>query len=282
MLYDSDIISTVGSMTGEIEFSMKKWDKYYSNESIQTENEKTYTESTLPLILKQIFEHADHIRGETKTFLEIGCGRSFLGEKMARLGWLFIGIDYSLDTLRMVKKRLDNRSIDNYILIHGDVTELPIRSGTIDYIYGGGVISHFRNTQSAVDHIFRVLKKDGVSFNSVPYLNIGGILYRSMTGSVPNIPIVKQVAEFINFRLLRGKHMRFGYDLQFTAGQMKKNHVNAGFKPENIVIERFEHTVVLEIVKNKFLRTFFTHLIKTNRHFWQMVKVIGIKDLSLS
>ena len=71
--------------------------------------------------------------------------------------------------------------------------------------------------------------------------------------------------------------MRFGYELQFTTGQLKKIHMRAGFKPDNISIERFDYTVTLEIIKNKFLREFFTYLIKSNRQFWQMVKVIGIK-----
>ncbi len=71
--------------------------------------------------------------------------------------------------------------------------------------------------------------------------------------------------------------MRFGYELQFTTGQLKSIHMQAGFKPENISIDRFDYTVTLEFIKNQFLRKFFTYLIKSNRQFWQMVKVIGIK-----
>jgi len=277
-LYDNDIISTVNDTTGKTEFSREKWEEYYHDETFQKEAEKTYKESTLPIVLKQIFEYTGKHSETTRTFLEIGCGRADLGQEMARRGWLFIGIDYSLHILKSLKERLESQSIENYLLIHGDITSLPVRTGSIDFIYGGGVIEHFKDTQPVVDHLFRVLKKDGVSFNSVPYFNIGNVVYRSQWGSIPNVPVLKQIAEFINIKILKGKHMRFGYELQFTTGQLKKIHMRAGFKPDNISIDRFDYTVTLEIIKNKFLREFFTYLIKSNRQFWQMVKVIGIKN----
>lgn len=276
-LYDNDIISTVSDVIEEIGFSREKWDEYYHDDSFQKEAGKIYEESTLPLVLKQVFEYTGEHSETTRTFLEIGCGRADLGQEMARRGWLFIGIDYSMHILESLKERLENQSIENYLLIHGDITSLPVRSGSIDFIYGGGVIEHFKDTQSVVNHLFRVLKKDGISFNSVPYFNIGNVVYRSLWGSIPNIPVLKQAAEFINIKVLKGKHMRFGYELQFTTGQLKKIHVRAGFKPENISVNRFDYTVTLEFIKNQFLRKFFTYLIKSNRQFWQMVKVIGIK-----
>jgi len=276
-LFDNDIISTVSDFTEEIEFSKGKWDEYYHDDCFQKEAEKIYKESTLPIVMKQIFECVTEYSETTRTFLEIGCGRAELGQEMARRGWLFIGIDYSLNILKSLKERLESQSIENYLLIHGDITSLPVRTGSIDFIYGGGVIEHFKDTQSVVNHLFRVLKKDGISFNSVPYFNIGNLVYRSLWGSIPNIPVLKQIAEFINIKALKGKHMRFGYELQFTIGQLKSIHMQAGFKPENISIDRFDYTVTLEFIKNQLLRNFFIYLIKSHRQFWQMVKVIGIK-----
>ena len=277
VFYDNDIVSTLSKAEEDVKFSMDKWDEYYHDENFQKEAERVYVESTLPVVLRQLFEYISENRGETKTFLEIGCGQALLGEEMAKRGWLFIGIDYSLHVLASVKKRLENHSIDNYILIHGDITSLPVRSDSIDFIYGGGVIEHFKDSQPAVNHLFRVLKEDGVLFNSVPFVNIGNMVYRSMWGSIPNLPVIRQIAEFVHIKLLKGEHMRFGYELQYTASQLKKIYLLAGFKNENITIDRFDYTITLEFVKNKLLRRFFAHLIKTNRQFWQMVKVIGIK-----
>lgn len=277
-VYDGGIVSAfTGHMAQDVDFSREKWTAYYQSERTRREAETVYRESTLPIVLHQLFEYADKLPETSRAFLEIGCGQAFLGEEMARRGWLFIGIDYSLPVLRLLKARLDSHSIDNYLLVHGDITRLPIRSGTIDFIYGGGVIEHFRDTQPVVDHLYRVLRDQGVSFNSVPFVNIGNVLYRSLWGSIPNIPVVRQVAEFVNIRLLGGRHMRFGYELQRTTGQLKNIHRRAGFRPEDIAIGRFDYTVTLESVKNRTLRNVLTHLIKTNRHFWQMVKVVAIK-----
>ncbi len=105
-LYDNDIISTVSDFTEEIGFSKGKWDEYYNDDGFQKEAEKIYKESTLPIVLKQIFKYAGEYSETTRTFLEIGCGRAELGQEMARRGWLFIGIDYSLNILKPLKEQL--------------------------------------------------------------------------------------------------------------------------------------------------------------------------------
>lgn len=275
--YNGDILSTLQNVSADIDFSMEKWTEYYHNRELQEQAEKIYRESTLPLVLKQLYDYTDETGSEQKVFLEIGCGQAILGEEMAKRGWLFIGVDYSLHILHETKKRLDERGIENYLLIHGDITALPIAADSVDYIYGGGVIEHFKNNQSVVNHLHRALKVNGVSFNSVPFVNIGNIIYRSIWGSIPNLPILRGLAEFLHIRVLGGKHMRFGYELQMTRGQLRKTHLTAGFKNENIFIDRFDYTVTLEIIKNPILRKFFTYLIKNNSQFWQMVKVIAIK-----
>jgi len=228
-------------------------------------------------ILRQVLEYAKNTETNTKTYLEIGCGSGFLGQELARNGWLFIGIDFSLQALLSLKKRLDNHKIKNYLLIHGDIQSLPLRNDSVDLIYGGGVIEHFKNPQAVINHIFNSLTKDGVSFNAVPFLNIGNMAYRSFWGGIPNVPVLKQLAELVHLKILKGRHMVFGYELQFTATQLKRLHINAGFKPKNIILGRFDCYVQLNMVHNPYLKEFFRNLCKNNRQFWPMIKVIGIK-----
>ncbi len=279
-VYDG-IPSMLPDIEDEIAFSQEKWDTYYQDEAFQLEAENVYKEHTLPLVLEQLFECTETYPplnpDSERVYLEIGCGRGATGEKLAKRGWFFIGVDYSLHVLKWLKNKLDSQGVKNYLLIHGDITALPVRSGSIDLIYGGGVIEHFKDCQPVVDHLYRALKLGGISFNAVPCLNIGNMVYRSAWGSIPNLPALKQLAELVNIKLLKGKHMRFGYELQFTRRQLRAIHRRAGFKPENIYIDRFNYTVTLEFVKNKYLRRFLTRLIKTNSQFWQMVKVVGIK-----
>lgn len=272
-----DIPSMLGSVTIDTKFSMAKWDEIYLKDFFLKESEREYKQLFLDDAIRQISEYTNRSPKETKTYLEIGCGQGFSGEELAKDGWLFIGVDFSLNALRSLKERLNNRGIENYLLIHGDIQSLPIRSNSIDLIYGGGVIEHFMNTQVVINHIFRVLTKGGISFNTVPSFNIGNLSYRSLWGGIPNVPILKQLAELVHLKILRGKHMVFGYELQFTNSQLKRLHINAGFKADNIAIDRFDCHVQLHRINNCHLKKFLTNLCKKNRQFWPMVKVIGIK-----
>lgn len=271
----NNIPSMVGGVTSETGFSMGKWDEIYKNKTLQKKLEKEYRQWFLNDVKRQALEYTIKNLKMPKTILEIGCGLGFLGEAFAKDGWLFIGVDFSISALKSLEGRLGSRGIKNYLLVHGDIQSLPIRSNSIDLIVGDGVIEHFKNTQIVVNNCYRVLKKGGVSFNSVPYFNLGNLFYRFSWGSIPNVPILKQLSEFIHLKVKKGRHMVFGYELQFTASQLRKLHAKSGYK--NIIIERFDCYILLGRVKNRLLKEFLINVCKTNRQFWPMVKVIGIK-----
>ena len=151
---------------------------------------------------------------------------------------------------------------------------MPIKNNTVDLVYGGGVIEHFKDTGSCIDELYRVLKRSGVSFNTVPYLNIGSLTYRQVWGNIPNVPVLREVAEFIHIKLLGAKHMIFGYEMSFTKRTLFSIHKQSGFK--KISVDKFQTTLSFEFIP-KFFRPFFIYLADTSPLFWPMVKVIGTK-----
>jgi ubiquinone/menaquinone biosynthesis C-methylase UbiE len=169
----------------------------------------------------------------------------------------------------------DRRGIKNYLLIQGNILKMPIKSEKIDFIYGGGVIEHFKKTQQSINELYRVLKKNGVSFNTVPYLNLSSLTYRQIWGNIPNFPVLKQIAEFIHIRLLGGRHMIFGYEFSFLGSTLIKLHKKAGFS--EIYIDRFRTKLVFVFVHNDFFKKKLLWLADNNRLFWPMVKVVGRK-----
>ena len=206
-------------------FSEGKWDEIYLTDYSLKEAELEYKKIYLDDTKRQVLQYLKKITNRPKTYLEIGCGQAFLGEELANDGWIFIGMDYSSNALKSLKKRLNDRGIKNYFLIKGDIQFLPIKSNSIDLVFGGGVIEHIehiKNTQIVINNIFRVLTQSGVSFNTVPYFNLGNLFYRSLWGGVPNIPILRELSELLHIKILKGKHMVFGYELQFTKTQIKK------------------------------------------------------------
>lgn len=269
------IVKMMPNLTKDQELSVKKWDEIYQrqlkNQSFYKEYDgykKLYYKDTYGQLFREKKIDKDLI------YLEIGCGLFFLGQGLAGEAKLIIGIDFCYSALKIAKKMMDEKGIANYLLIQGSVLNLPIANNQIDLIYGGGVIEHFKNTQQCVDEIYRVLKIDGVSFNTVPYLNIGSITYRQIWGNIPNAPIIKQITEFVHIKLLKKKYMIFGYEMSFLSYTLKRIHRRAGFK--KIKIDKFNVKLAFDFIP-LVIRKPLIWLASNSRLFWPMIKVIGQK-----
>jgi ubiquinone/menaquinone biosynthesis C-methylase UbiE/uncharacterized protein YbaR (Trm112 family) len=258
----------------DMELSHDKWEYEYGHQLESGDFESKFAEYEshfFPDTLRQI--EAKKRIGRRTAYLEIGCGEFFFGQCVASRCGTVIGVDFSFNALRIAKRMLDKRGTRNYLLIQADIRGMPIRSRSIDLIYGGGVIEHFKDTQACVNELYRVLRPGGVSFNTVPYLNIGSA-YRQVWGNIPNLPVVRETAEAVHVSLLGGRHMRFGYELSFPESELRKIHLAAGFR--EVEIGRFDVELRMEFVP-KFLRSRVEYLAKNSRHFWPMVKVIAVK-----
>lgn len=262
-------------LTAEQHFSVKKWNKFYKKQ-LKSNSYKAFNSRYYRLYHKDIYKQVIESYNFSKktVYLEIGCGHFFLGQALARECGLVIGIDYSFYGLQIAKKLLDEQGIKNYLLIEADITNIPIKNETIDFIYGGGVIEHFKNTQACVDELYRVLKKKGVSFNTVPHLNLGALSYRQLWGNIPNFPVLKQLAEIIHIKILKGAHMTYGYEFSFPKFLLVKIHERSGFK--KVSVEKLKIPFVFEFLPS-FARNIASRLAETSPLFWPMVKVIATK-----
>ncbi len=272
---EGDILSIVPNMTDDLMLSIEKWDELYRNQLARNElenNFKYYENRFKDDVVNQLIE-AKALSSDT-VYLEIGCGTFFLGQSLAKDVGLIIGIDFSPTALKIAKKMLDGKGISNYILIHGDIQKMPLKNDAVDLIYGGGVIEHFENTSTAVCELYRVLKQQGVSVNTVPHLNLGSLTYRQIWGNIPNFPILKQLAELIHIKLLGGKHMMFGYEFSFLPSTIKKIHINCGFT--KVDVDKFKVKTDLEFVP-KSLRGYADYLCTNSKLFWPMIKVTAQK-----
>jgi len=272
---NDNIISLLPSETLSEKISLKKWEKLYEK---QLEN-KTYRKQAEIYQrdhLGDVISQLDDVKviGSQDVFLEIGCGPMFLGQEIATKAKLVIGIDFSPTVLKIADRMFQKQGIKNYLLILGDIQQMPIKDNSIDLIYGGGVIEHFKNTQKCVNELYRVLEKGGISFNTVPYLNIGALTYRQIWGNIPNFPVLKQIAEFIHIKLLKSRYMAFGYEFSFLGSTLKKIHKKVGFK--KVKVDKFRVRLVFEFAP-KLLRPLLVKIANSSRLFWPMVKVIGEK-----
>ncbi|MEM4396989.1 MAG: class I SAM-dependent methyltransferase, partial [Candidatus Woesearchaeota archaeon] len=77
-----------------------------------------------------------------------------------------IGLDFEKKMIETSKEIC--KGIKNIELIQGDVRNLPFKDNYFDYVVSYGVVEHFDETEKAIDEFYRVLKKKGLLFISVP------------------------------------------------------------------------------------------------------------------
>lgn len=254
--------------------SLSSWEQIYVEEL----NKKNYL-SSQKSYLKHYFQdtydqlnQAHRIKGSV--YLEIGCGPFYLGSAIARECQVVIGVDNSKSALLIAKQILTHKKIKNFLLIQTDLFDMPLCNGVIDLIYGGGVIEHFNRTDACLTELYRVLKPGGVSFNTVPFLNLGSLTYRQIWGNIPNFPILKQLAIFIHTRVLGGRHMIFGYEMSFPKYKLIQLHKAAGFRKTQV--DKFRVNLAFAFLPG-ILKRLAEYLATTSPWFWPMVKAVAIK-----
>lgn len=268
------IFECLGQMEKEKNFSQEKWDKFYkkyfSVAKCLSEFEKVKKECLE--VLGQWGKYT--VFNKKSVYLEIGSGVFFMGNTLSSKCKMVIGVDFSMPALMSAKKVLEARKVKNYILIYGDIFKMPIQNKIVDFLYGGGVIEHFKDTEGCIKEYARVMKRGGIAINAVPYLNIAALTYRQNWGNIPDFPILKQIAEFVHLKLLKGKHMYFGYELSFTKGKMIRLHRLAGFR--KIKFARLETKIQMSFLP-EFIRPFMRKLATNYSWFWPMMLVVAEK-----
>jgi SAM-dependent methyltransferase len=111
----------------------RRWDEYTSD----------YLDDTLEQLLDGISPKS-HPR-----YLEIGCGACFLGEALSKRGYEIAGVECCVEALK-VARQVHRHDKHRPFFVGGDLNHLPLRDGSVDFLYGGGVIEHFDDTLGAV------------------------------------------------------------------------------------------------------------------------------------
>jgi len=261
------------SMPDDVKLSQQKWDWDYkvkidkkNTVNLKKAYELTYSDPEFNYI-GSIFRSF-----KNKKYLEIGCGTFFVGQRIAKLGSFAVGIDYSINALKLAKFYLENEGIKNYLLVCGDISKMPFKDNTFDLIYGGGVLEHFKNTLQVVKENYRVLKKGGIAFNTVPQLNLGSLTYRQIWGNIPYAPILKQLAEFVHLKLLKGRRMIYGYEYSFTKSKIKDIFRKAKFLNKNMEVANFRVPLLFEYIRVPIFRKIAILLASSNL-FWPVIYI---------
>ncbi|MBM2814555.1 MAG: hypothetical protein HW421_1317 [Ignavibacteria bacterium] len=97
-----------------------------------------------------------------KDVLEIGLGFGTVGEQLALHSNSYIGLDYSINPVKMMNQRFVWKNITHKAkAIQGDAKSLPFDDNIFDFIVSIGCLHHTGNTKKAIEEVYRVLKPAG-------------------------------------------------------------------------------------------------------------------------
>ncbi len=89
-------------------------------------------------LVPAVRHYTDRSFSSDGVFVETGCGTSESSVGICRQGRRLIGVDFSLEALRLARRQ---RTFDHVLC--ADIRHLPFRDGVIDGVWNLGVMEHF-------------------------------------------------------------------------------------------------------------------------------------------
>jgi len=143
-----------------------------------------------------------------KWIMEIGAGSGRDSFKLVDLGARVILLDYAENSVRLLKERAATLDKKVYV-VRGDAFHLPFKNESIDIVFHQGLLEHFTNPEDIIKENYYATKNGGFHISDVPQK------YHLYT-------IVKHL-------LIRLNKWFAGWETEFSIGQLKMLHMDAGF-----------------------------------------------------
>ena len=261
---DSNGIYISNNAEANVNKTIEVWNGIYNFDMDKLiEMHKTFNRDKLADLLGYI--DISPYKNKQFVYLEIDCGPSFLGKYLLdHFDCVFVGVDLNYQALIELKKFLEHYNIptDRYILIHSDIRKMPIKSETIDLIYGGGVIEHVPDTKQVLSDLYRILQQGGTCINTVPALNF--FWFTRFFMSIPNVYPLRSIFEYIHIKILKEKILSkfYGYELSFTKEKLIKLHKEIGFM--DVHSESFSFHPNIQKIRYKILSDIYFTLSKSS------------------
>lgn len=191
-------------------FQKEIWEQHWNNNSIQELTNQLYSNPTY-WRLKKIIK-------KNQSILEAGCGLGQWVYCLSKQGYKISGVDNAPITITKTKK-----AYPKIKLKVGDVEKLPYKDNSFDVYLSFGVVEHFKKGPAKVlGEAYRVTKKGGLLYLTIPYLNI---------------------PRYLRYKIFTKQKGKF-YQYLYSKGEIISHIKNAGFK-----IERVGHYDFINAIK---------------------------------
>lgn len=253
-------------LTEDLKTTLAKWSKSYDKVSFEDDwKMDTCLQDSDNFLHKYVDSRSEGI------YFEAGCGLAKNALLLACEGITVVGLDLCIGALKKAKKKFEQEGKKGFFVC-GDMNKLPFKDKLFSVIYAGGSIEHFTDTLGSVKELKRVLAKKGILVATVPLVSLSTLTYGQLSGNIPDVPLLRQIAEFVHIKLLKKKRMIYGYEKSFTARNICDIFRNAGF---NKVEYGPYHTFwEIKFFKSKWIKSLLRKLSRT-RLFWPFIYVTG-------
>ena len=253
----------------DVALSKKRWEGIYKKTS-WNDKQDYHTDPTIRSYKRFLDRYKKYYN--EGTFLDLGCGIAWTTAVLAKEGINTVGIDISSEAIQKSKAIFKKDGLKGRF-IQADLLALPLKNASVDFIYSCMSIEYVRDTQKAVDEAFRVLKPNGVMVAIVPTVSLTTLTYHQLRGDIPQIPIIKQLMEWLHLKVLKGKYMQYGYEKSFTPSHLRSLFLHSGFHIKKIDYFDMHYPVTFVPL---IIRPFAQKLLKY-RLFWPLVFVEATK-----
>ncbi len=248
----------------DLALAHKKWEEFYHGFDWEKEL-VAYNRNNLTYILK----HIEPIIARS-TFVEIGSGASFLCFALAKMGVQVVAIDFDIAILRTAKRYFEKYHIPGYFIC-ANIQNIPLRSDTIDLSAGIGVIEHSNDITLSLKELSRITRPLGFTFQTVPAFSLTTLVLNQRYGTIPHIPVLKNIFIWFHIKFLKARHMICGYEESFTSRSLRKLFRESGFEVGQIGFYDYNQSIIKKVLGNT-LRP----LIKL-RLFWDIIFIKAYK-----
>ena len=113
-----------------------------------------------------------------KRVLEVACGRGGFASRMASMGAVTFGADFSAVALQIARRKLLQNTSARVELVQADAQQLPYADESFDIVVSCETIEHLSHPGSALKEMARICRTGGLLYLTTPnYFNAMGLYY---------------------------------------------------------------------------------------------------------
>ncbi len=265
---DIPIMIPSHKLTSDLELTWERWERSYSHASlaVDLEHDRGLQDSN-----RFIRQYANSRK--KGIYFEAGCGLAKNALLLARDGFTVVGLDICIGALKKAKE-IFQREGQRGFFVCGDMNCMPFRDDLFGTIYAGGSIEHFSDTLSSVKELHRVLAKNSILIATVPLVSLSTLTYGQLSGNIPDVPFLRQLAEFIQIRLFKKRLMIYGYEKSFTIRKIYNIFQKAGFS--EIEYGPYHTHWEIKFFRNNYVKRIIRRISRC-RPFWPFIYILAEK-----